>query len=467
MSTLALLNYKPVDGWAADFIPFYWEGEYHLFYLKDFRDPPGMGEGTPWFHLVTRDFVHFTELGECLPRGSVEEQDLYVFTGSALYAEGRFHIFYTGHNPHLRRAGRPEQALMHAVSDDLLEWHKLPEDTFFAPPDQYEANDWRDPFVFWNEEAGEYWMLLAARLKNGPERRRGCTALCSSPDLKQWTVREPLYAPGLYYTHECPDLFRSGGWWYLVFSEFSEACLTRYRMARSLAGPWIAPADDAFDGRAFYAAKTAADAAVQRCLFGWNPTRAGESDSGAWQWGGSLVVHEIFQRADGSLGARLPQTIRDFLGPPLALDGKETLRLDGTGRLAQVDLGELPNCGRIHLRLRFTEGTRACGIFLRGSADGNEGCFLRLEPQRGRVVFDLWPRPGDQPFLAGLERPLRLDPGEAVEIELYVNGTLCEAYFDGAVALSARMYEHKGERWGVFASEGVLEVRNIEKGQPA
>jgi hypothetical protein len=27
--------YRPLDGVAADFIPFYWEGVYHLFYLKD------------------------------------------------------------------------------------------------------------------------------------------------------------------------------------------------------------------------------------------------------------------------------------------------------------------------------------------------------------------------------------------------------------------------------------------------
>ena len=42
--------------------------------------------------------------------------------------------------------------------------------------------DWRDPFPFWNEEAGEYWMLLAAREKAGPDNRRGCIALMTSPD---------------------------------------------------------------------------------------------------------------------------------------------------------------------------------------------------------------------------------------------------------------------------------------------
>lgn len=53
-------------------------------------------------------------------------------------------------------------------------------------------------------------MLLAARLKEGPAGRRGCVALCASKDLTGWEVRDPFWAPYLYTTHECPDLFRMG-----------------------------------------------------------------------------------------------------------------------------------------------------------------------------------------------------------------------------------------------------------------
>ena len=159
--------YKPEDGWAADFIPYYKDGLYYLYYLKDYRDRDNYGEGTPWFLITTSDFVHFAEHGEVLPRGTVDEQDLSVFTGCVLEAEGQCHIFYTGHNPHFGGQNKPIQAVMHAVSDDLLHWTKVPEDTFFAPTDGYEPHDWRDPFVFWNEAAGEYWMLLAARRLTG------------------------------------------------------------------------------------------------------------------------------------------------------------------------------------------------------------------------------------------------------------------------------------------------------------
>jgi beta-fructofuranosidase len=332
--------YKPRDAWAADFIPFYHDGRFRLFYLHDWRDPAAHGEGTPWFQISTDDFVHFTEHGGMLPRGSAEEQDLYVFTGSVIEAEGRFHIFYTGHNPHFRRQGRPEQGVMHAVSDDLLHWQKIPQDSFFAPEAGYGPHDWRDPFVFWNAGAGEYWMLLAARLKAGSSRRRGCTALCASKDLHRWEVREPFWTPGLYFTHECPDLFRMGDWWYHVYSTFSERHVTHYRMSRSLQGPWHAPENDSFDGRAYYAAKTASDG-QHRYLFGWNATRQGDRDYQPWQWGGSLVVHEVVQEEDGALSVRVPESIdRAFdrevpfrFGPGLGrceLDG-DTARLDAPG----------------------------------------------------------------------------------------------------------------------------------------
>ncbi len=457
------INYKPEDGWAGDFIPFYWQGKYHLFYLKDYRDVPGHGEGTPWFHLETEDFIHFRDLGECLARGRADEQDLYVFTGSALHAEGKFHIFYTGHNPHFRAAGKPEQAILHAVSEDLVDWKKVEGDVLFAPSEGYEPHDWRDPFVFWNAAAGEYWMLLAARLKEGPSRRRGCTALYASKDMAHWELKEPFYAPDLYFTHECPDLFQMGEWWYLVFSEFSQACVTRYRMARSPSGPWLTPAEDTFDGHAFYAAKTASDG-ERRYLFGWNPTRSEGKDSGAWNWGGNLVVHELRQRPDGTLAVDIPATVRNYFanerplhwerGLKTALPSGEEARLEARGVFRCLSAGRLPEMALLQATAVFQGAAGGFGLMLRSSADFESGYFLRLEPQRGRLVFDSWPRPGEIPFQAESERPLLLREGQPIRLTVYVDGSICEAYVDGQVALSTRMYDHPAGEWGVFVQDG-------------
>lgn len=464
------LFYKPADGWLADVIPFFWQGVYHLFYLKDFRDAATHGEGTPWCHLTTTDFVHVVDHGEVLPRGRRDEQDLFVFTGSVIEHAGQFHIFYTGHNPHFEQMGKPAQAVMHAVSDDLYTWRKVPEDTFTTPADRYEMHDWRDPFVFWDDAANEFRMLLAARLKQGASRRRGCTALCASNDLRHWHVSEPLWTPALYYTHECPDLFRMGDWWYLIFSEFSEACVTRYRMSRSQNGPWRAPANDTFDGRAFYAAKTASDG-HNRYLFGWNPTREGETDDGRWQWGGNLVVHQLRQQSDGTLAvdmlasvrqamqAQQPVTFSAGTGQCTAQDNG--VQLTAQGGFSCATAGALPDACHIQATATFHAGARTFGLMLRASEDCEAGYFIRFEPAMQRLVFDTWPRAGDKPAMCELERPIRLQADEPLIIDVLVDGSVCEVYAGGAIAMSARLYNHPRGQWGVFASEGDVRFEQV------
>ena len=144
---------------GGDFIPYYKDGRYRIFYLHDWRDREKHGEGTAWHQVSTDNFIDYKEHGEMIPRGGKDEQDLYVFTGSVIEADGLYHIFYTGHNPHFREQGKAEQGVMHAISYDLEHWIKVEEDTFYSPNDIYEIHDWRDPFVFWNEDANEYWML--------------------------------------------------------------------------------------------------------------------------------------------------------------------------------------------------------------------------------------------------------------------------------------------------------------------
>jgi beta-fructofuranosidase len=469
------LFYRPEDGVAADFIPCFHDETFHLFYLKDYRAPECHGEGTPWFHLTTTDCLHFEEHGEALPRGTREEQDRWVFTGCVTSHGAGFHIFYTGHNSHFAGTGRPVQQVMRADSTDLMRWTKVPAATFGAPARGYEPDDWRDPFVFWNADAGEYWMLLAARRTEGPARLRGCLALCTSRDLSSWEVRDPFWSPGLYFTHECPDLFRCGDWWYLLYSTFSERHVTHYRMSRSLDGPWVlppTPADDALDTRAWYAAKTASDGR-RRYAFGWLATREGETDSGAWQWGGDLVVHEVCRQPDGSLTARAPEAV--LSAPqrhvPLALQpvlgtwhcaGSE-LHTDSTAGQAIALLGALPRTGIVEAEISWAGADStppaACGLLLRAGS-GLQGYYeLRLEPRLQRVVVDRWPRPGDQPFM--LERPLSLEAGSPVTLRALVDGSCLVAYLNDRVALSCRMYDHPEGALGLFVREGRVTFREL------
>lgn len=466
--------FRPERGWVGDVIPYVDGTSFQLFFLHDMRDEAA--PGTSWTRVSTDDFLTYTDHGVAIAHGGPEDLDLHAYTGSVVEDEGVHHCFYTGYNPAVvDEAGIPLQWVMHAVSTDgMASWTKIESDTFRAPATGYEAGDWRDPFVYRAAPDGPWSMLLAARTLTGPERRRGVVARLVSDDLTTWTPVEPLWAPARYITHECPDLFRIGDWWYLVYSEFSEAYTTRYVISRSPEGPWYAPAHDTVDGRGFYAAKTAARG-EERYAFGWIPSREGGADDGAYQWAGTLAVHQVHQLEDGQLAFALPgpvaaahtDTRRAELDPVVGPweVGTDGMRVDvrhGAG-FASAVTGELPSSFLCRLTLQIEEGTHEVGLMLRTSADADHGYQIRLEPHRGRMVFDRWPRrttgplqwqiSGDVPHYVELERPVTLDPGTH-QLEVLVDGDAFTAYLDATVAMSGRIYDRPTGGLAVFVAAG-------------
>lgn len=70
---------------------------------------------------------------------------------------------------------------MHATSQDMANWTKIPEDTFFAG-EGFAQDDFRDPYVFYVEEEGCYWMLVSTRNES-----TGVIVKYTSDDLSKWT----------------------------------------------------------------------------------------------------------------------------------------------------------------------------------------------------------------------------------------------------------------------------------------
>lgn len=473
------LFFTPPRAWVGDIIPFVAGDKFRLFYLHEDRSIPK--PGTPWHLVTSRNLVDFEDEGLAFEHGSALDADFNVYTGSIVDdGAGVHHLFYTGQNPELLGAdGLPLQLVMHASSTDAMAtWQRHPERTFGAHAG-YETADWRDPFVFRDEDAGLWRMLIAARHIDGPNRRRGTIAQCVSTDLVNWQPVEPFWDPRRYIAHECPDVFKWGEWWYLVYSEFSENFTTRYRMSKSLAGPWLVPEHDSIDGRAYYASKSA-ERDGRRFFFGWIASREGNTDDGAWQWAGSMSVTEATQNSDGTLAFGFaPEALASFTDDiPVALTagaggGPTTVALtldapDGY-RVVMSD-ADAPRNFHVSLAVDVASGTTECGLLLRASDDGDLGYVVRLEPKRGRMVIDRWPRnrtgrgqweiSGDVPYAIELERACDIAPGEHT-LDVIVDGDLCVANLDGRTMLSTRLYDRPAGRLGVFAGEGSVVLREL------
>lgn len=473
--------YKPRGGWVGDLIPFSHDDKFYLFYLHDERKgktDDDYGFGTSWNLLITKDGTEIEDKGVVLPTGGIDDVDLSCYTGSVLKGpDNKFHLFYTAQNcdnPKFCKDGKPLQFIMQATSDDLIHWEKHYDTVFGSDGKLYEVYDWRDPFVYLNEEDNCYYMLLAARRNGASQKNGGCIALCKSKDLWNWEICEPFYEPQAYLTHECPDLFSMGEWWYLVYSTFSEKFVTHYRMSKNPNGPWTAPPEDSFDGRAFYAAKTA-ELNGERWAFAWVPTKKGFGDYGHWEWGGELVMHKLEQLPDGRLVSGIPPEIyKEFskLQEIKPNSSDNLYEINGEEKKASLEFEKLPEQFILEADIKFSSGIRNFGVAIRQDKEYAEGYYFRFEPFHNRVVFDMWPRrikgvnqwyiDGDKPFAIELERSYRMENLDMVHICLICDKDICTLYVNNSVALTARCYNLKGEGWSFFAFDGTIKVTNIE-----
>jgi beta-fructofuranosidase len=448
-----MLFYRPDDGWTGDFIPFHDGQQYQLFYLKTRRHGEAFSD-IVWHKVSTYDFVRFDN--DC-------PINIAGGTGSVLHVNGLYHLFYCDNsNP-------TQQFVCHATSKDLLNWHQLSEETFGSDDCIYEKVNWRDPHVFWNEEAQEYYMLLATRTK-GPTNRCGCTGLCTSKDLHHWTYREPFYAPRIDVgAHECPDIFQIGEWWYLVYSSYTGFYATIYRMSRSINGPWIIPKIETLDGRAFYAGKTASHNG-ETYIFGWNPTREAQYyqnwnpkdysglDYNVFDWAGNLVVHQLMQNEDGTLRVVLPSSLSELFTKPQTLCRspllgewkiESDLACSSSEGFNMLDIGPLPNQCKITFTLTFGEDTHRCGIGLHADKHADQAYYFTFDRQYQRIKYQSYIMETDEgwrrfPWMTELEQPLEIFVGKTYSITILVDESICEVYINDQVALSARMYDRRG-----------------------
>ena len=473
------LFYKPKHASVGDVIPFYDDGLFKPFYLKGYRDYYGTDASGGWNMLTTRDHLRFEEHATGIRGG----------TGSVVKVDGLYHLFYCTFEKELKR-----QYAKHAISKDLDQWQTLEEDTFGPDGTIYELTDWRDPHVFWNEEANEWWMLIAAK-HTGKTSRRGCIGFCTSKDMHRWAIREPFYAPHMHTSaHECPDIFKMGDWYYLIYSQYTDRFQTYYRMSKSLDGPWLTPEVDSFDTRCFYAAKTGSDG-KDRYLYAWNPTRyynmwgfnpvnyAGK-DYNSFDWGGTMIVHKLIQNSDGTLRVTVPETVDNALSVPNEIPmepmvgnwktGADFAIVETPGGYGTLMLqNRVPELCKLEMDITFTDTAQEIGVALQVDEEFDKGYYLSIQPYRNRIEFKSYLRMFEEggwtfPFDVEMERPIRLEAGKAYKLRVFVQDSILLAYLDNetggsdSVAINTRMFDYQHRYFGLFASDGGAKFENIK-----
>ncbi len=249
---------------------------YHLFWLYDrhhHKSKWGLG-AHQWAHISTRDMQTWDEHPMAIR--ITEKYEGSVCTGSVAYADGKYYAWYA-----VRMSDRSPARITHAVSEDAVHFNKTMH--YFTLPDRYEATSARDPKLIFHD--GKFHLIVTTTLLSSGN---GCLAhlVSDNADMSDLTDCGPIIEHSDSDQPECPDWFKMGKYYYLVYSIRGTA---RYLCSQKPFSDWTAPTDNIVHCGIV---PKSAEFKGKRIFAGF------VNENG---YGGSLVMAQVRQNPDGTL----------------------------------------------------------------------------------------------------------------------------------------------------------------------
>lgn len=448
------------SGFIGDVMPYFANDSFHLFYL---HDGDASGGYHPIHSFITKDLLHYKYGGRMIPFGVDNDQDRAIGTGSVIKSNNTYYFFYTGHNDLHWNTTNPVEGVMYATSTDLVNWTKKTSFVLYPSTSSgYNANDFRDPFVLYNDATSEYWMLVSA-VKNGTP----VIALYTTSSLasNNWVLKNPFFITdnASYGTMECADVFKMGNYWYLLFSENGVNKTTHYRMSSSLGSTWTKPANDVLDGEFYYAAKTASDG-TNRYLFGWTYRKSGSTDYGSNIWAGNLVPHQIIQNSDGTLSVKTPEAINNLFTSSKSLVPDSSKNVTASSNTYTMQADGFAGFGLINGQKRITttiKGLQNGGDagFAFGYGRPGSGDYYKLRFKNGEAYL-LKVQGKDEYIDCRVAFPYT--PGNNISIDVVIDNTVLVATVNGKTTLTGRSYWLPNAKWGIYSLQSGVGFENLQ-----
>lgn len=457
--------------------PLYWKGRYHMFY--QYAGVISNSATKYWGHAVSKDMVHWKNLGIALaPTPGGPDKD-GCWTGSAVVYNGVPTVVYTGAtwSQESERAARaagfvPERQMVAVAADpndlDLLKWSKIQQNPVLpAPPPDIKAVGWRDPCV-WKEADGWYMTIGCGEIGKG-----GMALLYTSEDLRHWKYLHPLAvakpAPNargaampFRSMWECPDFFMLQGQPVLMVAAGNSYLTGTYSNHY-----FHQQNEGRIDfGSAAYAQKTMEDNQKRRIWWAWLHEKRSMKAQVEAGWAGvmSLPKH-LTLRSDGMLGVAPVEELkvlrrRSHKVAPQKIDASSPLLLKGiSGDCVEIEAEIDPG------------DSKQCGLRVRCTADGSEQTLIGYD--RGtQMLFSDTTNSSKDPETATASRlfanrgmtqgALKL-AAEPLRLRVFVDASVLETFANDRASLSDRVYPLNPASLGIglFAKGGSAHLRSM------
>jgi beta-fructofuranosidase len=404
--------------------------------------------------------------------GDANTRDQAIGTGTCIKKDNTFHFFYTGFSGAF---GNYTQVAVKATSTDLQNWTKKLNPVMAQAPTGFDPREVRDPCVYFDDTRSKYVMLVGG-IKNG----RAALVRFQSDNLSDWEQIEAITAttsenPQTYEIQtdsdipECPDIFKMGEKWYLVFSRINRDVhrKTYYRIADNPNGPWRKCGNhETFDGLWLYAAKTVSDGA-NRYISGWASSGQTFNSTNELDWGGMLITHKLAQQADGKLYPQIPNAVNTKFSKPVEYkDIKKDGNVSGGGDNFTVSGGKVvfnrnAASAKIEMKIDASQATKNFGIAF-AAYENQEDAYKLTFDLAGNNTYNcpaifMYQRGKEYNFM-----PLIVPQNKIFDVKIIIEKSLCVMYINGNVAFTNRITNLNQNPWMLFADEGTVKFSDIK-----
>ena len=436
------MNYKPADGYVGDVMPYYEDGTFYIFFLKD----QGNSYNHSIFLVETKDFLHYEEKGEILRSSNKNtDQDNWIGTGSVCKVDNTYYFFYTGHNEKLT----PAERVMVAKSEgDLYHFKKL-EGVYIDPSSQLSKKDFRDPDATYDKENDKFILTVTTNANIGGTVIVKYTV---DRDLKNYTYDKIIYTDTEdFWNLECTDTFKIGGYWYLSYSGQDDTLwVAKSRSQYTGYGSAIYGTATRIEGKYFYAPKAVSDG-VNTYFVGWGRRRGQFNDDKRSSWGGNIVVSKVCQNSDGSLYLAKLDNLNDYFRYNLAL-GNNNVKITQKNK---VEFEKQYESFMLEGDFKFKGSADFGFIFGLSGAEGSLG-HIKINPNKKVMEYSVM-----NSKRVDTEVKIDIKENETYHFTLVCEGSVVVIYIDGVAAMTCRYYEKLNSKFGFYTNGSEVEYTNL------
>ncbi|ABR35984.1 GH32 C-terminal domain-containing protein [Clostridium beijerinckii] len=453
----------------------YYNGEWHLFY-QYYPDDEVWGP-MHWGQAVSKDLIHWKELGVALEPGDdkvMGEGSRYIFSGSAVVDENDSTGFFDGgsglvaiYTQHIEGnkltdeecdylgvahgtvSNTEEQSIAYS-KDNGRTWTKynggepvlkITDDPLKRPA------EFRDPKVFYNEEAGKWFMVVAG----GPLR------FFSSDNLIDW--KPEAMQPEI--TTECPDFFKMK----VEGTDQEKWVLNQagryYRIGdfKQVGGKWTFVPEtgaiqmnfskDSYAAQTYYGTGENGTPDGRRIMINWmnNWDYCNQVKKITGTFNGSYTLQNELKLVQTDDGIRLIQEpieeYKSLRQTPTTYDGVIS---SNTADNAAININNLSGSQyEIVAEFEPDATTTECGFKLRVGKDVNQETIVKYDVETGEVVIDR-SKSGKTPvsgsaFANSYSSEVNKTADGKIQLHIFVDAASVEVYGnDGEVAGTAQIF---------------------------